>query len=166
MGRGAAGPGGRETVTSQALVATMRDRIEVEELLVRYCTAIDSRRFDLLDRVFTPDAVIDYSRSGGIRGELPKVKEWLEKALAPFVVVQHLVSNFVIATDDDHGTSVCSFFNPMGLPQADGSVHTFFCGGYYRDVLLRTHAGWRIRERVNDQRYLHGGLPPGFEIPR
>lgn len=153
-------------MTSQALLASMRDRIEVEDLLTLYCTVIDSRRFDLLDRVFTPDAVIDYTRSGGIRGALPQVQGWLEKALAPFVVVQHLVSNFVVETEDDHGKSVCSFFNPMGLPQSDGGVHTFFCGGYYRDVLLRTPAGWRIRERVNDQRFLHGSLPAGFAIPR
>lgn len=158
--------GGPEGVTSQALVASMRDRIEVEELLTRYCTAIDTRCFGLLDRVFLPDAVIDYTRSGGIRGTLPDVREWLERALAPFVVIQHVVSNFVIETDDDRGTSVCSFFNPMGLPTADGGLHTFICGGYYRDVLQRTPAGWRIRERVNDQRYLHGGLPPGFTVAR
>jgi 3-phenylpropionate/cinnamic acid dioxygenase small subunit len=153
-------------VTSVALVAHLRDRIDIEEMLTLYCTAIDSRELALLDRVFTPDAVIDYTRSGGIRGKLPQVKEWLAKALEPFELVQHMVSNFVIQTNDDHGTSVCSFFNPMGLKQPDGSVHVFFCGGYYRDRLLRTPAGWRICERVNDQRYLHGGLPPGFEIPR
>ena len=153
-------------MTSVALIASLRDRIEVEELLTRYCTAIDSRDFELLDHVFTPNAVIDYTRSGGLRGELPAVKEWLAKALEPFVVLQHMVSNFVIETSDDHGKSVCSFFNPMGLPQPDGGVQTFFCGGFYRDRLLRTPAGWRICERVNDQRYLHGSLPPGLRTPR
>jgi 3-phenylpropionate/cinnamic acid dioxygenase small subunit len=153
-------------MTSVALIASLRDRIEIEELLTLYCTAIDTRQLDLLDRVFTPDAAIDYTRSGGIRAELPRMKEWLAKALDPFVVVQHLVSNFVIHTEDDRGTSVCSFFNPMGLPLPDGSVHTFFCGGFYRDRLLRTPSGWRIHERVSDQRYLHGSLPAGFQIPR
>jgi 3-phenylpropionate/cinnamic acid dioxygenase small subunit len=153
-------------MTSVALVASLRDRIEIEELLTRYCTVIDTRRFDLLDRVFTHDAVIDYTRSGGIRDELPRVQEWLAKALQPFALVQHMVSNFVIETSDDHGKSVCSFFNPMGLPQPDGSLHTFFCGGFYRDTLLRTPSGWRISERVNDQRYMHGALQPGFQIPR
>lgn len=153
-------------MTSVALIASLRDRIEVEELLTLYCTAIDGRRFELLDRVFLPDAVIDYTASGGIRGPLPQVREWLAKALEPFVLVQHLVSNFVIETSDDYGTSTCSFFNPMGLPLPEGGLHTFFCGGFYRDRLLRTPAGWRIRERVTDQRYLHGSLPKGFEIPR
>ncbi len=153
-------------MTSVALVASLRERIEIEELLTLYCTAIDTRDFALLDRVFTPDAVIDYTRSGGIRGELPAIKEWLAKALEPFVLIQHMVSNFVIETSDDHGTSICSFFNPMGLPQADGGVQTFFCGGFYRDRLLRTPAGWRICERTNDQRYQHGSPAPGLQRPR
>lgn len=153
-------------MTSVALIASLRDRIEIEELLTLYCTAIDSRSFDLLDRVFTPDAVIDYTRSGGIRAELPAIKEWLAKALEPFVVIQHMVSNFVIEVSGDQATSVCSFFNPMGLPQPGGPLQTFFCGGFYRDRLVRTPAGWRICERVNDQRYLHGSLPAGLVASR
>jgi SnoaL-like domain len=35
------------------------DRLEIQQLLVDYSTAIDQRRFDDLDNVFTPDAYID-----------------------------------------------------------------------------------------------------------
>jgi hypothetical protein len=35
------------------------DRLEIQQLLIDYSTAIDQRRFDDLDRVFTPDAYID-----------------------------------------------------------------------------------------------------------
>lgn len=35
------------------------DRLEIQQLLVDYSTAIDRRRFDDLDKVFTPDAYID-----------------------------------------------------------------------------------------------------------
>lgn len=144
-------------MASRALIASLRDRVEIEDLLTLYCTAIDSRDLDLLDRVFTPDAVIDYTRSGGPRDELPAIRAWLARVLQPFVLLQHMVSNFVIETEGDHGTSVCSFFNPMGLPGPDGGVQTTFYGGFYRDRLVRTPAGWRICERVNDQRYPHGG---------
>ena len=61
-------------MTSSALIASLRDRIEIEELLTLYCTAIDTRELELLDRVFTPDAVIDYTRSGGPRAELPEIR--------------------------------------------------------------------------------------------
>jgi SnoaL-like domain len=39
--------------------AEISDRLEIQQLLVDYSTAIDSRRFDDLDAVFTPDAYID-----------------------------------------------------------------------------------------------------------
>ena len=32
------------------------DRLEIEQLLVDYASAIDQRSFDDLDRIFTPDA--------------------------------------------------------------------------------------------------------------
>jgi hypothetical protein len=40
-------------------LAEISDRREIQQLLVDYSTAIDNRRFDDLDRVFTPDAYID-----------------------------------------------------------------------------------------------------------
>ena len=35
------------------------DRLEIQQLMVDYSTAVDKRRVDDLDRVFTPDAYID-----------------------------------------------------------------------------------------------------------
>ena len=76
------------------------------------------------------------------------------------------MTNVRVEIDGDRARSVCYFFNPMGLPQQDGGVSTFFCGGIYRDQLLRTERGWRITERVNDQLYAFGALPPGVEPPK
>ena len=40
-------------------LAEISDRFEIQQLLIDYSTAIDKRRFDDLDLVFTPDAYID-----------------------------------------------------------------------------------------------------------
>ena len=48
------------------------DRFEIQQLLIDYSTAIDKRRFDDLDLVFTPDAYIDYRAMGGIDGRSPR----------------------------------------------------------------------------------------------
>ena len=42
------------------------DRLEIQDLLVAYSYAIDSRDWAALDDVFTPDAHIDYTVFGGI----------------------------------------------------------------------------------------------------
>ena len=41
-------------------LAEISDRLEIQQLVVDYATAIDQRRFDDLDAIFTPDAYIDY----------------------------------------------------------------------------------------------------------
>jgi len=52
---------GRAAVLNQGMLslAEISDRLEIQQLLVDYSTAIDQRRFDDLDKVFTPDAYID-----------------------------------------------------------------------------------------------------------
>ena len=47
------------TVSVEIGVRFVSDRLEIGDLLVRYCTAIDSKRYDDLDSVFTREAVID-----------------------------------------------------------------------------------------------------------
>ena len=44
----------------------LSDRQEIQELMVEYCYAIDTRNWEALDDVFTPDAVIDYTEMVGV----------------------------------------------------------------------------------------------------
>jgi hypothetical protein len=52
---------GQDALLNQDMLslAEISDRLEIQQLLVDYSTAIDKRRFDDLDKVFTPDAYID-----------------------------------------------------------------------------------------------------------
>lgn len=141
------------------------DRLAIEEVLVRYCDAIDGGDFALLERVFTPDAVLDYTASGGPRGPFPEVRAWLERALAPFELVQHVLGNLRVEVQGDRARSRCYFTNPMGAPGRGRGV-SFLCGGIYRDVLVRTAEGWRIAERVNEELYRQPLSLPAPPRPR
>jgi hypothetical protein len=125
------------------------DRLEIQQLLVAYSTAIDTRRFDDLDQVFTPDAYIDYRAMGGIDGQFPDVKKWLSEILPNFPAYSHLIGNFdVRVTRDTTGDTAKSrilCFNPMVLGD-DGQV--LFCGLWYDDEFVRTADGWRMTRRV------------------
>ena len=79
-------------------LAEISDRFEIQQLLIDYSTAIDQRRFDDLDAVFTPDAYIDYRAMGGIDGHYPEVKAWLAQVLPNFPAYAHMLGNF----DDPH----------------------------------------------------------------
>jgi len=128
----------------------MLDKHEIQSLLTRYCTSIDSKQYDGLDTVFTPDAYIDYSASGGTTGKFPEVKAWLAEVLAMFSMTQHVIANFEISVNGDEATSRCVFYNPMQFANPEDTKPMFWVGGYYNDKLVRTSDGWRIRERVED----------------
>lgn len=121
------------------------DRLEIQQLLVNYSTAIDTRRFDDLDLVFTQEAYIDYRAMGGIDGVYPQVKAWLADVLPNFPAYSHLIGNFDVQVSGDTAKSRILCFNPMVLG-ADGQV--LFCGLWYDDEFVRTADGWRMTRRV------------------
>lgn len=138
----------------------MSDRFEIQDLLTRYCTAIDSRNWAALDDIFTPDAIIDYTEAGGARGTLSEIKIYLEKALEQFSNMQHMISAPDLTIDGDTATARSILFNPM-VVERDGAPHTFFVGMWYCDDLVRTEQGWRISHRREELSYFHN-LPQNF----
>jgi 3-phenylpropionate/cinnamic acid dioxygenase small subunit len=137
----------------------LADRLEIEAVLTRYAWALDSKQFDELDAVFTPDAHIDYTSSGGEAGAYPDVKAWLAKVLPNFPAYQHLVTNKQITVDGDRATSRAEFYNPMVMANRDGATSIFFVGGEYHDQLVRTPNGWRITNRVEKSIWTDGAVP-------
>jgi len=132
-------------------LAEISDRLEIQQLLVDYSTAIDQRRFDDLDKVFTPDAYIDYRELGGIDGRFPEVKKWLSAVLPTFPVYAHMLGNFSVRVEGDTASSRVICFNPMVLPGDKDQV--LFCGLWYDDEFVRTAEGWRMTRRVETKIY-------------
>jgi hypothetical protein len=124
------------------------DRMEISDLLARYSAAIDSRAWDALDALFTDDAVIDYTEMGGIRGTLAEQKDFLASVMPAFMGFQHLTATSTFDLDGDTARVRTICFNPMVVADEQ---QVLFCGLWYRDVLVRTSDGWRIRERHEDR---------------
>ena len=141
------------------------DRIEIGDLLTRYAKAIDTKDWKLLDSCFTADAHLDYTSAGGVKGAYPEVRAWLEKALAPFPMTVHFISNTTVDLEGDGARTRTYVLNPMGFPNPDGTLHLFTVGAYYNDRLVRTGEGWRIIERIEEQAFLDGSLPEALQIP-
>ena len=137
----------------------LADRLAIADVLTRYAWSLDSKEFDGLDDVFTVDAHIDYTSSGGVAGAFPEVKAWLTSVLSHFPAYQHLVTNTDIRVDGDTATSRAEFYNPMVTAKPDGSRGIFFVGGEYHDRLARTPSGWRITERIERSVWTDGDFP-------
>ncbi len=147
-------------------IEEISDRIQINDLLVRYTVAIDTKDWNLLDTCFTEDARCDYTASGGIAGPYPEVREWLAKALAPFSMTQHLIGNTVLELDGDSATARTMVHNPMGIPKEGSGLTLFVVGAYYNDKLVHTEDGWRIAERVEDMGFMSGAMDANTEVPK
>jgi 3-phenylpropionate/cinnamic acid dioxygenase small subunit len=141
------------------------DRLEINDLLTRYTVAIDTKDWGMLDTCFLPDAQLDYTQTGGIKGAYPDVRLWLEKALAAFPMTVHFISNSTVELKGDEASARTYVINPMGYPNKDGTLHIFTVGGYYVDKLVRTSDGWRIAERMEESAFMDGTLPEALQIP-
>lgn len=135
----------------------LSDRIEIQDLITDYSYAVDTHSWDDLDVIFTPDAALDFTATGGEAGDLPTIKAWFDKVLNLFAGHQHLVATSKIAIDGDTATARTLCHNPMWLPVQDGGEQqVMFVGLWYHDTLVRTADGWRISARRQERGYLHG----------
>lgn len=143
------------------------DRLEIQDLFARYSFAIDDRNWDALDQIFTPDARIDYTETGGASGSVAEMKRWLASALERFPRYQHMVATTELRLNGDQATSRTILFNPMVYRGADEEEQTFFIGLWYRDKLVRTADGWRIAERHETFSWSYNApaMPPVPALP-
>ena len=125
------------------------DRLEIQQLLIDYSTAIDGKRFDDLDAVFTPDAYIDYRVTGGVDGRFPEVKAWLKEVLPNFPAYYHMLGNVDIHIEGDRASSPTICFNPMVFNVEEKQI--LFVGIWYVDEFIRTAEGWRMSRRVEEK---------------
>lgn len=131
----------------------LSDRQEIADLITRYTRAIDTREWERLDDVFTPDARIDYSATGGGAGSFAEMKQWLADTLPMFRTYQHVVAQLDVDLDGDAATVAAYFYNPMvfAAPEpGDSGEQLWEVGGIYHHELVRTGAGWRSRHLVEE----------------
>lgn len=134
-------------------IAELSDRAEINDALIRYTIAIDTGEFGRLDTVFTPDAQIDYTESGGIAGAFADVKPWLAENLPAFSRKRmHTLGQVAIsfANTRDAARVTAYFHNPMVISDGSGGERVVEVGGIYHHTFARTDAGWRSR-RLHEQ---------------
>jgi ketosteroid isomerase-like protein len=134
------------------------DRLAIQDLIARYAVIVDSRDFDALDAVFTPDARIDFTAFGGPAGSPPEIRKFLADSLGIFKRTQHLMGLPLITIDGDRATARTPCTNPMVLDDA-GSTKVWLIGLWYDDELVRTPDGWRFASRRQERCYSVVGLP-------
>ena len=130
------------------------DVLAIGRVLDDYAAAIDTRDFDALPRLFTEDADLDYTSSGGPHGPFDEVAAWLKEVLSAVDLTQHYITNRRIDVDGDQATSHAYFHHPLLVAN-----QMFTVGGTYADRFVRTEDGWRIAGRVQTMTWSEPPLP-------
>lgn len=136
-------------------VQYLLDRREIEDRCILYATLVDTKQYERFTEVFTPDARIDYTATGGIQGDLPIIQEYLSKSMERFRS-QHMMANIECRISEEGTTAMTRvmFHNPMTM-QKDGGSYTFFVGAWYNDEWVKTADGWRMKLRVQEPGYCY-----------
>lgn len=129
---------------------TISDRIEIDDLITTYTRAVDTLDWERFVTVFTDDAFIDYTASGGAKGTRDEIRDWLAETLPMFSAMQHYVCQKEVTLDGDTAEARIYLMNPMQIAQPDGGTWQMDFGGYYLHKLVRTPDGWRSRELVEE----------------
>lgn len=132
---------------------TLSDRVEIDDLLTTYTMAVDEADWDALDRVFTSDAHIDYSATGGTVGTFTEVKGWLAETLPMFSGMQHFITQKRVRIEGDGADVRAYFLNPMLMTRDGGPTWHLDIGGVYHHTLVRTGEGWRSSRLVEELRW-------------
>jgi 3-phenylpropionate/cinnamic acid dioxygenase small subunit len=119
------------------------DRIAVEDVLIRYCTAIDAKDWALFRTCFAAEASAIY---GSRHYEtLDALTNYMEPLHADLDSSLHRLTNIAITGQNPLQTR--SYVAAVLVRREHPKGPTLRAEGYYDDVLTHTEAGWRILKR-------------------
>lgn len=133
-------------------VQALEDRAAINDLIIRYAAAVDSRDDEALAACFTDDAEASFAgvavpgRGGAaIVAFLGSLGGGAARTATP-MITSHLFMNVAIELDGDEADvrSSASVYSVRGDPE-----QVRIRGITYHDRVRRTGAGWRIAQRVH-----------------
>lgn len=140
----------------------MSDRLEINDVIIRYVHALDDHQIDVLDTVFASDCAFNFSSAGG------PVGSWAELKKTLFETLRHTntrdmhffgMSRITFVDRERSKAQVKSkVINPMGAMHKGKEVF-FQNHGTYDDLFVRLPEGWRIRERTWNFGWISGEDP-------
>jgi hypothetical protein len=140
--------------------AELADRAAIQDVIVRYCNALDRRDHGEVATCFTAGARAEY---GGVALE-PGVDSiigflrQLRAATDERHAGTHLSGNLLITLDGDEATAESYAIAYSVPPDSDAGAPIKMRGVRYRDRLVREDGGWKIAERIHTADW-EGAMP-------
>lgn len=123
---------------------TLLDKQAIQELLWRYCRAIDRRDFQALKALYHEDAIDEHG--GMFSGPAHEFIAKLPQIMAPMEVVWHQLGNMLIEVDGDEawGEIYTLAYHRADLGEGPQDL---IVGGRYLDRYHRRDGIWKFQHR-------------------
>jgi 3-phenylpropionate/cinnamic acid dioxygenase small subunit len=118
----------------------------LSDVLVRYCTGIDSKDWELFRTVWTDDVDADYGDDIGHWTSGDEITSWMENAHKDMGYTMHRVSNIRIDSQSGDEVNTRTYVDAV-LYLQDGTLIAN-AKGFYDDVLVRTGDSYKIKKRL------------------
>jgi hypothetical protein len=131
-----------ETEQMLSLLKDLKDIEALKRLKARYCHLVDSRSWDELAELWTPDATCDYGFFGSYEGRdqiIGKFFRELVDSAASFMV--HMVHNPLIDVRGDRASGSWYLTSQTTIQPSNQAVWVM---GIYRDEFRRVAGDWKI----------------------
>ena len=135
------------------------DRLEIQDLLTRYCHAVDRHDWHEFERLFAANATLDYTAFGGPAGSRAEISAYLEQVTSAIRGTQHTISTSLLIVDGDAATARTAGQAMMitiddaaaiACASSGSGIETCWCGpnaGGASSAARRSAAGCTMRRR-------------------
>lgn len=146
---------------------SLLDVQQITQLLLKYPVALDSRDFELLESLFTPDARIEIPVAGTFDPAGFRVAS--EQGLGRLDATQHFVGQPLLNIDGERA-SARSYLYAQHVVNALAPNGTLLIGAWYNDELRCVDGRWLIASRTGNSVWWSGnpavlgleGVPNAF----
>lgn len=147
-------------MTNDYSPSRVADRLEIQDLVYRWCRAADRLDFDAMPALFHPDAYDDH---GPYRGDIPGLIEWIRERHKVIMFSMHQMTNLLIEfADEDNALVECymamvqryapgadqSLAQLTDVRFAEGSCVDLHSRSRYIDRVQRRNGEWRVLRRT------------------
>jgi hypothetical protein len=131
--------------TDHAGLRALQDRMDINDVLCRYSSAIDSFDNAGVRSTLADDIWAQYGNGEPVIGG-DALAKWIGEATATVIWQHHLLSVYHVKVDGDHATALSYLTSHQVFKEnPDGAI---ILVARYHDELRRTPSGWRISKRT------------------
>lgn len=125
---------------------SVEDWIAINDLFIRYATALDHGEVETIVDCFTADAVVDSPVMGSFSGQVA-IREFAERNAKLFragVQMRHVISNVQMDVDGDRARASAYLLNYL----TKNGTSELLSPGSYECRLVKTAGTWRFSYRL------------------